>query len=78
MQTIQKKLAKLGYIITRWNNGRTIVGGLGLKSDYWEVNDCDGNRWDFGTLADIRLWIENAEVRKHWPMSGQPSIFASR
>lgn len=76
MKTIQKKLAKLGYIITRWNNGRTVVGGLGLKSDYWEVSDCDGNRWDFGTLADIRFWIEDSEARKNWPLSGQPCIFS--
>ncbi len=50
-------------------------GGLGLKSDYWEVSDCNGNRWDFGTLADIRFWIENSEARKNWPLSGQPCVF---
>jgi hypothetical protein len=73
---IEKKLAKLGCILTRWNDGRTVVGGLGLKSDYWEVSDCDGNRWDFGTLADIRYFIEHSEARKNWPLSGQPCIFS--
>ena len=77
MKSIQKKLARLGYIITRWNAGRTVVGGLGLKSDYWEVSDCDGNRWDFGTLADIRFWIEDSEARKNWPLSGQTCVFSA-
>ena len=72
---MQKKLATLGYIITRWNHGRTVVGGLGLKSDYWEVSDCHDNRWDFGTLADIRFWIEDGEARKNWPLSSKPCIF---
>lgn len=74
---IEKRLAKLGYILTRWNDGRTMVGGLGLKSDYWEVSDRNNNRWDFGTLADIRFWMENNEARKNWPLSGQPCIFSN-